>query len=140
MIEFRIHAEDLDIMPEIIGQIDEVAAAVPEEFRKGVDSDSPKGRIYRRGSITGRLTKSGIAAGFRQTSKSRMAVGSRFHRASAEGQFPGKDSGELYRRIRVTGKGTLRQRVVFDAPHAGPVEEIRPFAEKTADLVVQRFI
>jgi hypothetical protein len=141
MIGIRLTVQsDLDITPEIEQRLDEIAESVPAAFRQGVDSDTPRGRLYRRGAITGRLTKKGLASGFRQTSKTRMAVGSRFHRASAPGQFPAKDTGELYNRIRVVKKGRFGREVRFEAAHAGFVEQIRPFAEKTAELVVQRFI
>lgn len=141
MFEIRLTVQsELDITPEIIGVIDQIADAVPEEFRRAVDQQTPAGRLYRRGAITGRLTKRGLASGLRQTSKTRMAIGSKFHRASAPGQFPAKDTGRLYNRIRRTGQGTLRQKVIFDAPYAGHVEKIRPFAQRTADLVVQRFL
>lgn len=140
MFQIRIKTEEIDTKPIVLKVVNEVAEAVPESFRQGVDAETARGRLYRRGSITARLTKSGLAAGFRQTSKSRMAVGSRFHRASAKGQFPARDTDELYKRIRITGKGTMKPKVIFDAPHAGFVEEERPFIDKTMELVVQRFI
>lgn len=141
MIGLRIQIQtDLDLSPEIENLIDDVANAVPEAFRFGVDSQTPKGRLYRRGNITGRLTKRGLKSGFKQTAKTRMAVGSRFHRASAKGQFPAKDSGDLYKNIRVVKRGKFGRAVIFASPHAGFAEEQRPFMSKVADLVVQRFI
>lgn len=139
-MEFRITIQnEIDGDALIEPFMDEVAESVPVAFRSGVDSEPARGILYKRGNITARRTKRGVAAGFKAVKKTRMNVGSRFHRASAPGQFPARDSNRLYNKIRIVKKGLDRQ-VIFDAPHAGFAEEQRPFLSKTIDLVIQRFI
>jgi hypothetical protein len=90
----------------------ELAYRIVDESRRIMDESTPRGRVYRRGSIKGRRTKQGIVAGLRESGKTRMIVGYRIHRASAPGQPPAEDSGKTYRDITVRrmSKGTYRVR------------------------------
>lgn len=90
----------------------ELAYRLVDEARRIMDESTPRGRVYRRGSIKGRRTKQGIEAGLRRSGKTRMVTGSRFHRASAPGQPIAEDSGKSYRDIKVTRmkRGTYRVR------------------------------
>jgi hypothetical protein len=92
---------------------EELAYRIVDEARRLIDESKPSGRIYRRGSIKGSRTKEGIEAGLRRSGKTRMIVGSRFHRASAPGQPLAEDSGESYRDITVRRIGSGNYRVRF---------------------------
>lgn len=55
---------------------------------------------------------------------------------SLPGEYPHKVSGDLQRSIHVeTDKRSLTVRIVADAPHAGIVEEKRPFLRRTLRLI-----
>jgi hypothetical protein len=97
---------DLDRLQE------ELAYRIVDEARRIMDESTPRGRVYRRGSIKGQRTKQGIEAGLRRSGKTRMITGSQFHRASAPGQPIAEDTGESYRDITVrrVRKGTFRIR------------------------------
>jgi hypothetical protein len=110
--ELHVDFRGLTIDERIEEIEEELAYRIVDEARRFIDESKPSGRIYRRGSIKGSRTKEGIAAGLRRSGKTRMIVGSRFHRASAPGQPLAEDSGESYRDITVrrVGKGNYRVR------------------------------
>jgi len=120
----------------------ELAYRIVDESRRIMDESTPRGRIYRRGSIKGRRTKQGIAMGLRASGKTRMVTGSRFHRASAPGQPIAEDSGKSYRDIKVTRmqKGSYRVRFggwtgywEFDVPPAMQRPTIIPAIESAVE-------
>jgi hypothetical protein len=135
MAETRITIQgNGDVSPEIAQFITDLANNIPVKTREVIDESTPRGRIYRRGGIRGRFLKSLRRA---PGTKTRAITGSRFHRASAKGQPPAKDSGELYRRIRVLNRGGFAKSVRFDAPHAGLVEETRPFIDESLRRAIE---
>lgn len=116
-----------------------LAYEIPIQARKIIDESTPQGRIYRRGAITGRRTAEGIRMGLKPRGKSRMVTGSRFHRASAKGQPPAKDTGHLYRDIKVVRSGRGKFRVLFGAKYAGFLEFNldRPFVFPAIEAAAQ---
>ena len=118
----------------------ELAYRIPDEARRLMDESTPTGRVYRRGSIRGRRTKAGIEAGLRTSGRTRMVVGSRFHRASAPGQPPAEDTGRLYRDITVRRMASGRYRVRFGAPYIGFLEFTlnRPVVIPAIEAAVQK--
>lgn len=113
---------DLDIEDDIAVLEERFANQIPIEARRIIDESTPRGRIYRRGAITGRRTAEGMRMGLKPRGKSRMITGSRFHRASAPGQPPAVDTGRLRRDITVVRTGRGRYRVRFGASYAGFLE------------------
>lgn len=134
MIETRITIQaNFDLTDDIGQVINDLTEQMPKSFRALTDESVPTGRLYKRGRIRGRFLK-----GLQRVpgTKTRAFVGQKFHRASAKGQIPAKDSGELYKKVRVSG-GKLNKKVIFAAPHAGHVEEIRPFVVLTVERAVK---
>lgn len=111
-IATRVETRALTLDPAVERIEEELAYRIVDEARRIIDESQPRGRVYRRGSIKGSRTKQGIAAGLRRSGKTRMIVGTRFHRASAPGQPLAEDSGQSYRDITVrrVGKGAYRVR------------------------------
>lgn len=114
----------------------ELAYRIVDESRALMDSSTPAGRLYRRGSFTRRHSR-----GLGQRAS---GPGTRIHRASAPGQPPAQDSGKLYRNISVrrTGKGNYRVR--FGAEYSGYLEfgtgrmKARPFIIKAIEAAVDK--
>ena len=114
------------------------ANEIVTQARRIIDESTPAGRLYRRGAIRGRY-RQGLDRIRDKTSRAR--TGTKIHRASAAGQAPAKDTGKLYREIKVsrTGRGTYRVR--FGANYAGFLEFklnrpfILPAIEAAAKLV-----
>lgn len=121
----------------------EIAYRIVDESRRLMDESTPSGRVYRRGSIKGRRTKQGVKAGLRRSGKTRMIVGSRFHRASAPGQPPAEDTGRLYRSINVRRMAKGNYRVRFGGA-AGYLEfgtrnmDARPFIIPAVEIAIQK--
>ena len=91
----------------------ELAYRIVDESRRIMDASTPRGRVYRKGTIRGRRTKQGVQAGLRASGKTRMVTGSRVHRASAPGQPIAEDTGRSYRDIHVTRIGNGQYRIRF---------------------------
>jgi hypothetical protein len=121
---------DLNLPEEIEAMTEKFAEQIPIEARRIIDESPPRGRLYRRGAITGRRTQAGLRMGLKPRGKTRMITGTRIHRASAPGQPPAVDSGRLRREIKVRRSGRGKFQVIFAAPYAGIVEYKlnRPFA------------
>lgn len=132
---------NLDFIEKDVERFQEqLANQIVIEARRIIDESNPSGRVYRRGGITAARTARGINQGFRPRGKSRMIVGSRFHRASAKGQPPAKDTGKLYRQIKVARSGRGKFRVTFGAEYAGFVEFTlnRPFVLPAIEAAVEK--
>ena len=126
MIKLKIRIEsDAEIAKEFANFPKDLASEIPNAARQIIDESTPSGRLYKRRIFTGRRTKALENLGLRTRGKTRIEVGRRFHRASAKGQPPAKDSGKFYRNIRVSGSSVL-----FDTPYAEHVENMRPFLDK----------
>jgi hypothetical protein len=128
MISLNISIKhDLNLPAEIEALTEKFVNQIPIEARRIIDESTPRGRLYRRGGIRGRMLK-----GLRRApgTKTRAIVGSRIHRAAAKGQPPAIDSGRLKREIKVARSGRGKFRVIFGAPYAGILEFQldRPFA------------
>lgn len=93
-----------------------------EAFLKAnIDESTPAGRLYRRDRITTRRTKALDQIGIkrvkgRSQDRTRSLVGFRFHRASAWGQPPARDTSRLYRSIRVRRVGNDALKFSVNAP------------------------
>jgi HK97 gp10 family phage protein len=113
----------------------ELAFRIVDESRAMMDSSTPTGRLYRRGSFTRRHRIGGQRASGR---------GTRIHRASAPGQPPAEDSGKLYRNITVRRMGNGSYRVRFGAEYAGYLEfgtgrmRARPFIIPAIERAVDK--
>lgn len=108
---------DADFSDEISGYLTALSKAIPEKMREVTDESIPSGHLYRRGVMTGRRTKALAALGLR-SSGSRLITGGRFHRASAPGQPPAKDTDKLYRSGKVKSHGKYHKEISF-ANHLG---------------------
>lgn len=134
---------DLDFIAKEIEEIQrKIAEQVPIEARRIIDESSPSGRVYRRKAITTRRTKAKERIGLRRRGKTRLISGYGFHRASAKGQPPAKDTGKLYRNIKVLRKNATEYRVVFGAPYAGYLEFNldRPFVLPAIEAAVRKVL
>ena len=114
---------NLDFLAKEIDALSQkFAEQIVVEARRLIDESVPRGRWYGRGAITGRRSKALERMGLQNRGKTRSVTGTRIHRASAKGQPPAKDTGRLYREIRVARYGKSTWRVVFGAPYAGYLE------------------
>ena len=126
MIHLKITVEaDEDLTKEFADFPKELAAEIPNAARQIIDESTPSGRLYKRRIFTGRRTKALENLGLKTRGKTRIEIGRRFHRASAKGQPPAKDTGKFYRNIKARGNTVL-----FSTPYAAHVEDIRPFLDK----------
>ena len=138
MFDVVIHVEgaDIDLLNDIAAFGKAIVNAIPKAARAVIDESVPAGRLYRRGIMTARRSASFVRLGLKPVGRSRMAVGTKIHRASAPGQPPAKDSGALYERITVR-EGTLKGTVTFGVGYAWYLEEgtsrmaARPFLDET---------
>jgi hypothetical protein len=89
------------------------ADAIVRHSRRIMDESVPSGRIYRRRKFKRGQRVQGVRA---------RGPGQMFHRASAKGQPPAKDTGRLYNKIRAVRTGRGRVLVKFDAPYVGFLE------------------
>jgi hypothetical protein len=110
-----------------------LAEQIVIESRRLIDESTPTGRLYRRKAFgRGAVRGLGVRA---------SGPGRRFHRASAPGQPPAKDTGKLYRDIKAFRTGRGKVRVKFGAPYAGYLEFnlnrpfILPAIERAVDKV-----
>lgn len=143
MIEVRlsIAAQQADLTSDLETFVRDLTDAIPDAARQVIDESVPAGRVYRRGVITARRSAALTRLGFTPAGRTRSVVGSRFHRASAPGQPPAKDSGRLYRGISAR-HGKFRSKVVFDTPYAAFLEfgTMRMKARPFLDAAVRRAI
>lgn len=130
------HGTDSEIRKEVENFVDLLAFEIPTASRQLMDESTPAGRIYRRGMMTGRRSKALLSMGLKPIGKTRIQTGAKFHRASAPGQVPAKDSGDLYRKIRISGRKGNRT-ITFDTPYAGYVEEQRPFLDAAIERAIE---
>lgn len=79
------------------------ALGVEAEAKRSIQQGPKTGRLYRRRAITNivgvRKAKEFSALGLRQVSAKKFVVGFMFHRASAPGQAPATDTGNLVNTI-----------------------------------------
>lgn len=103
-IKVSAHNVGADIERDVDKLEKELAYRIVDEARILMDSSTPSGRLYRRGSFR-RGQSRGLGARAR-------GMGTRIHRASAPGQPPAEDTGRTYRDINVRrmAKGTYRVR------------------------------
>lgn len=138
-LEIKIQGDLSGLNIEFDNLAERIANQIPIEARAVMDESTPTGRLYRRGGIRGRMLK-----GLRRApgTKNRAIVGTRIHRASAPGQAPAKDSGRLYKDIKVSRskRGTFRVR--FGAEYAGFLEFKlnRPFALPAIERAVNKVL
>lgn len=109
-----------------------VAAVEVEKVPKDqIDNSTPAGRIYERGSITvdKRSSKFNRQLRRKANTKTRAIAGTRFHRASAPGQPPARDTDELYKSIKARVELPLTVHIEISAPYATILENKmnRPF-------------
>jgi len=86
--------------------LDEFAEYIPEQQQKSV----PAGKLYKRGSFSGRNKIGGKRASGR---------GTKIHRASAKGQRPAIDSGKLNRATKKKRLGAFKGEVTTVAKNKG---------------------
>lgn len=105
-----------------------------EDIGANIDESVPRGRVYRRKAIVRVSSKQNRVKGLRMTQRSgkpAVIVGYKFHRASAKGQPPAKDTGKLRRSTKVKRMAAFRVRVFNDAEYAKylepPAKLHRPF-------------
>lgn len=101
------------------------------DVRENMKRSVPRGKIYRRGSITRTATKKNAVKGLRMTTSGKRIVGAKIHRASAKGQPPAIDTAKLYNSIAVQRVSEFRVRVAVNAEYAKflepPARLDRPF-------------
>jgi hypothetical protein len=134
---------DLNFIAKEIEEIQRrIAEQVPIEARRIIDESTPSGKTYRRKAITTRRTKAKERIGLQKRGKTRLISGYGFHRASAKGQAPAKDTGKLYRNIKVLRRSATEYRVVFGAPYAGYLEFNldRPFILPAIEAAVTKVL
>jgi hypothetical protein len=104
-IKIKAHNLGANIEKDIDRLEQELAYRIVDEARTLIDSSTPAGRVYRRGSFGRRHSR-----GFGQRAS---GAGRRFHRASAHGQPPAEDTGRTYWDINVSRLSSGRYRVRF---------------------------
>lgn len=113
-----------------------------------------RGRVYARGAITRAATKGTRALGLRERAgkngKRRAITGYKIHRASAPGEAPAIDTGQLVNsvrsqikglvgRIRATAAHASRLEFLMRRPSFGPaLERERPRFLRRVDSTVKR--
>jgi hypothetical protein len=140
MIALAIKVQAHNVPAEIERDIDriekELAWRIPDEARALMDSSTPSGKLYRRGSF-----RRGQSRGLGSRAR---GVGTRIHRASAPGQPPAEDTGRLYRDITVRRMASGRYRVRFGAGYAGYLElgtgrmRARPFVIPAIERAIEK--
>lgn len=115
-----------------------VGVEAVSDIQEYIDTSVPSGKTYRRGSIKRRATKRNSVPGLRMTTvrgKEARIVGYKFHKASAKGQPPAKDTKKLYKGNKVKRMAAFRVRVYNDVPYAThlepPAKLHRPFFRVT---------
>lgn len=94
-------------LKEAMGKtLDEFAEYIPEQQRKSV----PTGKLYKKGSFSGRNKIGGVKASGR---------GTKVHRASARGQRPAIDTGKLNRSTKKKRLGAFKGEVTTVAKNKG---------------------
>ena len=112
--------------------------------RKILDS-TPRGRLYRRGAINRAASKKTSGLGLRRVANNpkRVIAGVTFHRASAKGQPPAVDKGELLNATRSKKTGEMRNKVANSKKYAPILDDPngldRPFFQSTADEFKAKF-
>lgn len=139
-VEIKILGKDLGLEKDVENLQERLANQIPIEARRIIDESNPSGRVYRRNAITARRTKALENLGLKRRGKTRIITGYTFHRASARGQAPAKDSGKLYQNIRVSRTGRGKFRVIFGTPYAGILEFTldRPFVLPAIQAAVEK--
>ena len=103
------------------------------------------GKTYRRGAITRAASKKNLGLGLRRAGNNskRVIAGSGFHRASARGESPAKDSGQLASATRSKKTGEMRNQVSNSKKYAKPLDDPkgldRPFFASTASEFKPKF-
>ncbi len=122
------------------------AAELEREIKQTILDSVPRGRLYRRGSITARATKAKLSLGLQRKkgTKTRLIAGSKFHRASARGQPPAVDSGKLLRSIRVQpGQKPLQLKIIVGVSYAKRLDDPkglnRPFVVRSRNNFRRKF-
>ena len=119
------------------------AQELEKAVKDRIENSVPTGRLYRRGAITARATKKTANLGlFRKAgTKTRVIIGSRFHRASASGQAPAIDSGKLLRSLQVKKTGVLQLTIFTPLKYAAILENKlnRPFLKVSRDNYRRKF-
>jgi hypothetical protein len=88
-------------------QLTKSGAQLEDRLHSNIDESTPAGRLYSRGSLTGRKTSGTKGFKAKQGTTTRVIVAARIFRASSPGQPPAKRSNRLYNSIhvrRVPGK------------------------------------
>lgn len=140
MIGLNITVNAGNVIEEIGKDIDrieqELAYRIVEEARALMDSSTPSGRLYRKGSFRRGQSK-GLNTGLGRRAR---GPGMRIHRASAPGQPPAEDTGRLYRDMSVKRMASGRYRIRFGAPYAGYLEFNlnRPFVLPAIERAVEK--
>lgn len=149
-MEFRLHIlNKLDLTDEISAAMDSLADEFVTEIKNGIDASSPSGKTYRRKAITGRRTKKLLALGLKKSGKTRVITGYQYHKASAKGQAPAKDSKSLYKSVRVTSRGKTKKTIAIQGhayyldpmfkgqPNGGGYLD-RPFLQPALEIAVNK--
>lgn len=133
-LNIRVVGDPLPFIEKQVGELQmELAEQIVIQSRRLMDESVPRGRLYRRRAF-GKGARRGLR-GFTASGPGRM-----FHRASAPGQPPAKDTGKLYRDIKAYRTGRGRVRVRFGAGYAGYLEFglNRPFIIPAIERAVQK--
>jgi len=112
-----------------------VAEQAIADIHENIDASVPAGRTYRRGRIVRVATKKNAVQGLRSVvmsnGKKGRVVGNKFHKASASGQPPARDTSRLYRGMKMKRLAAYRIRVFNDVEYARylepPAKLNRPF-------------
>lgn len=110
-VQITINTNNLasEIAKDIENFEEKLAEAIVEEARAIIDNSAPAGRIYGRGSFIAGQSR-GLNTG---PGRRARGPGMRFHRASAPGQPPAKDTGKTYRQISVRRLSNQTYRLRF---------------------------
>lgn len=111
--------------------VHEIGVEAVNDIHENIDQSIPGGITYRRGSIKRKASAANNVPGLRRAKDGRRIVGSKFHKASAKGQPPAKDTKRLYNSTKSRRISAYRVRVYNDAPYAKhlepPADLDRPF-------------
>lgn len=118
--------------------LNRVADKLEHRIKATIDNSSPAGRLYRRLAIKGAPIR-GMKLQRVKGAYHRAVVGYKIHRASAPGQPPAKDTGELYRSISVKRINNISVRARVGVIYARRLDSLTEMNRPFFDSVVRTY-
>lgn len=148
MANITIELPDFDdLKADLADFVKNITQKIGREIVERVMKPGRRGKTYRRAKITKRATEKLKALGVKtyttESGNERAIIGYEFHRASAAGESPVNDEGNLAGSIRAVPNG-LQGEILINAEYAAALEygttkmAARPFVRPAIDYVLER--